>query len=180
MATGKQQTEFVRTIYPAAYRLHMEKPEASIHPVFETAQAGLEKGWLLGGKLPYNLFGITKGTSWDGPVERALTTEYFDTPDKKFVYPERVVSVTPHGSKYKYSVYRYFRAYKSYEECLYDHQAIFRKTGYADAWPYRDEPREFARRLMDSEGWKYATADNYVPVITSCIAMVEKIMKNEE
>lgn len=175
----QKQIDFVKAIYPAAKRLYDSKPGEAVHPIFETAQAALEKGWNLGDPAGHNLFGITKGTSWTGPVKLLLTTEYFATPDKKFKDPERVVSVTPDGSKYKYRVYRLFRQYRSMEDCLHDHQAIFRKSGYADAWPYRNNPKEFARRLMDGTGWKYATADNYVTVIHSIIDSVQKIVDQQ-
>lgn len=57
-----------------------------------TAQAALETGWKIKG-VGNNIFGITKGSSWTGPVSLELTTEYFKTPNVKFKAPERVVSV---------------------------------------------------------------------------------------
>ena len=179
MAT-KKQIDFVKQVYPAAKRLYTEKPNESIHPIFETAQSALEKGWIYDGK--FNMFGITKGSSWKGPVDLLLTTEYFKTPDVKFTYPERIVG-TPEklaNGNYKYRVYRYFRKYNSLEECLYDHQALFRKSGYADAWPYRNEPLEFAKRLVDDTGWKYATGPEYYKSMASIIKTVQKIVEQED
>ncbi len=177
MATKNEQLDFVKRIYPAAKRLYDEKPNESIHPIFETAQAALEKGWKIGDPAGYNLFGITKGSSWTGPTKLIQTKEIFSTPNVKFNPPEEVISITPHGTKYRYIVKRLFRQYRSIEECLYDHQALFRKSGYADAWPYRDDPREFAIRLMDDTGWKYATGDGYVDLIHKIIKMVENHVK---
>lgn len=178
MAT-KKQIDFVKQVYPAAKRLYTEKPNESIHPIFETAQAALEKGWSFDGK--FNMFGITRGSSWKGPVDLLLTTEYFKNPDVKFTYPERIVG-TPEklaNGNYKYRVYRYFRKYNSLEECLYDHQDLFRKSGYADAWPYRNEPLEFAKRLVDDTGWKYATGPEYYKSMASIIKTVQKIVEQE-
>lgn len=89
MATKKEQIEFVRKIYPAAARLYRS---GGVHPLFVTAQAALETGWKIKG-VGNNIFGITKGSSWTGPVSLELTTEYFKTPNVKFKAPERVVSV---------------------------------------------------------------------------------------
>lgn len=180
MAT-KKQIDFVKTVYPAAKRLHEEKPNDSIHPIFETMQAALERGWSLEGKLPNNLFGITKGSSWTGKTQLVRTTEYFSNPNVTFKSPEMVVG-TPEklsNGNYKYVVYRLFRVYDTLEDCLYDHQSLFRKSGYADAWPYRNDPREFVKRLMDDTGWKYATGPEYVKTALSMINTVEQIVKEE-
>ena len=85
----KEQIEFVRKIYPAAARLYRS---GGVHPLFVTAQAALETGWKIKG-IGNNIFGITKGSKWTGPVSLELTTEYFKTPSVKFKAPERVVSI---------------------------------------------------------------------------------------
>ena len=176
MATKKEQIEFVRKIYPAAARLYRS---GGVHPLFVTAQAALETGWKIKG-VGNNIFGITKGSSWTGPVSLELTTEYFKTPDVKFKAPERVVSIEQVSlGKYKYRVYRYFRNFASLDECLDNHLELLRKPGYADAWPYRDDPKEFARRLMDGTGAKYATAPDYAEVMASVIDNVARIAKTE-
>lgn len=51
------------------------------------------------------------------------------------------------------------------------------QAGYADAWPYRDDPKEFARHLVDSTGAKYATAPDYAEVMASMIDNVARIVK---
>jgi flagellar protein FlgJ len=63
------------------------------------------------------------------------------------------------------------------EECLDDHLAVLRKPGYADAWPYRDNPREYARRISDSTGLKYATATDYAEAMWKTIASVNRIIR---
>lgn len=173
MATKEQQIEFVRRVYPAAVRLY---EAGGISPLFVTAQAACETGFKIKG-IGNNMFGITRG-SWTGPVSLELTTEYFKTPDVKFREPERVVSVDQVGpAKYKYRVYRYFRVYDTLDACLDDHLALLKKPIYADAWPYRHDPKEYARRLVDDTGAKYATADNYAEVMAGFINTVERIVK---
>ncbi len=167
--------EFVRRIYPAAERLYRA---GGVSPLFVTAQAALETGWKIKG-VGNNIFGITKGGSWTGPVSLELTTEYFKTPDVKFKAPERVVSVEQVAQcKYKYRVYRYFRNFASLDECLDNHLELLRRPGYADAWPYRHDAKEYARRLVDNTGAKYATAPNYAEVMASVIDRVERIVKS--
>jgi flagellum-specific peptidoglycan hydrolase FlgJ len=172
----QQQIEFVKYIYPAADRLYLA---GWVHPLFVTAQAALETGWKIKG-IGNNIFGITKGSKWTGPVSLELTTEYFKTQSVKFKAPERVVSIEHVGPcKYKYRVYRYFRNFASLDECLDNHLELLRKPGYADAWPYRDDPKEFARRLVDDTGAKYATAPNYAEVMAGIIDTVERIVETE-
>lgn len=175
MATRTEQIEFVKKIYPAAERLYRA---GGVCPLFVTAQAALETGWRMKG-IGNNIFGITKGSKWTGPLSLELTTEYFETPKVKFTAPERVVSIEHVGPrKYKYRVYRYFRNFASLDECLDNHLGLLRKPGYADAWPYRDDAKEFARRLVDDTGAKYATAPDYAAVMASIIDNVAGIVKS--
>jgi flagellar protein FlgJ len=172
MATQTEQLDFVKYIYPAACRLYDRKN--GIHPLFVTAQAALETGWRIGG-ITHNLFGITKGSSWKGKTVLKLTTEYFPVPDKRFTLPEEVESVTEVApGRWKYRVSRLFRIYDSIDDCLEDHLAILQKPGYADAWPYRHDPRDFARRIADAAGARYATAPNYADILISVMSTVEK------
>ena len=172
----KEQIEFVRKIYPAAARLYRS---GGVHPLFVTAQAALETGWKIKG-IGNNIFGITKGSKWTDPVSLELTTEYFKTPSVKIKAPERVVSIEHVGPcKYKYRVYRYFRNFASLDECLDNHLDLLRKPGYADAWPYRDDPKEFARRLVDDTGAKYATAPTSAEVMAGIIAPEARIVETE-
>lgn len=164
--------EFIKWVYPAAKK-------GEIHPAFVTAQAALETGW---GKsaIGNNLFGITKGSSWNGKMQLVTTTEYFSEANKRFTPPEHVIRIQAAGNgRYKYTVQRLFRDYDSLEQCLADHLAILKKPMYADAWAYRKDPREFARRIVDSKGAKYATAPNYAQTLISIIGTVERIVKKE-
>ncbi len=162
--------DFAVLVYDTAKRV------SDINPVFVAAQAALESGW---GKaaIGNNLFGITKGSSWTGPTRLVLTTEYFTSPYKKFKEPEKIVTVTQvKDNLWKYKVWRLFRDYKTLEECLRDHLAILQKPHFSDAWPYRKEPIEFVKRLVDDNGPKYATATNYLPVMTSLFNKIEKLV----
>lgn len=165
--------EFVKWIYPQA------KTMGEIDPVFVTAQAALESGW---GKaaIGNNLFGITKGSRWNGAVQLVATTEYFKTPDKAFAAPETVINVTPlPGGVYKYAVKRLFRDYSTVADCLKDHLDILQNPGYADAWPYRDRARLYVQKIQDDTGSKYATSANYVATMNKLFVMVEKAVKEE-
>lgn len=165
--------EFVKWIYPAA-------KSGEISPVFVTAQAALESGW---GKsaIGNNLFGITKGSSWTGAVQLVNTTEYFSRPDVTFKAPEKVLSVTKINDKrYKYQVKRFFRDYQSLEQCLTDHLAILKKTGFSDAWPYRNDARQYVVKIQDCVGSKYATSPDYVVTMNKLFSMVEKVVKEEK
>lgn len=169
-----QQREFCKAIYEAAKRINV------ISPVFVAAQACLESGWGKSKIGQYNIFGITRGSNW--PTSRCilvLTTEVFKSPNVRFTTPERVVSITKNKSgNYIYKVYRYFKNFTSYDECLQEHLRIFKKPGYADAWPFRRNAREFARRIADNTGCKYATDPNYYKTMCAMIANVEKIVSN--
>lgn len=166
-------SEFVKWIYPQAKKM------GEIDPVFVTAQAALESGW---GKsaIGNNLFGITKGSTWQGAVQLVNTTEYFTTSNVTFNAPEKVMSVTKIGEKrYKYAVKRLFRDYDSVADCLTDHLAILKKSGYADAWPYRKDARQYVRKIVDGIGSKYATSPDYVQTMDKVFVMVENAVLSE-
>ena len=167
------KTDFVKWLYPSA-------KIGEINPVFTIVQAALETGW---GKTKigeYNLFGVTKGSSWKGDTLLVLTTEVFNSPDKKFLAPEKVVSISKvvmNGTvRYKYKVYRLFRKYRSLSEALSDHQRILQLPGYSDAWPYRKSAVEYAKRICDNKGSKYATDPNYLKSMLSIIKDVQNIV----
>ena len=171
MATENQKS-FCRAVYQAAQRLN------EISPVFVAAQACLESGWGASAIATYNIFGITRG-QW--PADRCVlvtTTEVFPVANKKFTPPEKVLSIQHKNvNKYVYRVVRYFKRFRSYDECLQEHLRLFQKPGYADAWPYRKNAREFARRIADNKGCKYATDPHYQQVMEAMIASVENIVK---
>lgn len=161
--------DFVAWVYPEAFK-------GEISPVFVVAQAALESGWGKSG-IGNNLFGITKG-SWTGPVELVTTTEYFNRPNVSFKAPEKVLSVEElGGGRYKYRVKRLFRQYDTVGDCLIDHMAILKKPGYADAWPYRNDPDKFVEKIQDAVGSRYATSPDYVTTMKKLFRMVEKEVK---
>jgi flagellar protein FlgJ len=164
---------FVRRIYPAAQRLYEMRD--GLHPLFVTAQAALETGWKIKA-TGNNIFGITRGASWTGPVNLLLTTDIFNIPDKRFSPMEKIVSVEQLApDRYRYSVYREFRAYASLEDSLEDHLALLKGPLYRAAWPFRHDPREYARRIAPT----YATGPDYAATLVAVIDKVEKLVQNE-
>ena len=170
MATEAQR-DFARAIYAAA------KKTTDIAPEFVTAQAILESGWGKSRVGRFNLFGITRGTGWTGKTVLVLTHEYFSTPDRTFLPPERVVSVCKVKNKklWHYTVYRLFKDFDSLSDCLAEHARLLQKPGFADAWPFRHDAEEFARRICDNRGSKYATSPDYLRQMLSLIVSVRKM-----
>lgn len=172
MATERQK-KFCIEIYEAAKRLN------EISPVFVAAQACLESGWGVRESGINNCFGITRGSNW--PKEKCslvLTTEIFNRANVRFTLPEKVKSIKRKAvGKYEYKVYRLFKDFDSWDECLKEHLRLFQKPGYADAWPYRKDAREFAKRIVNNVGCKYATDPNYAKTMSAMISSVERIVK---
>ncbi|MDR1224079.1 MAG: glucosaminidase domain-containing protein [Tannerella sp.] len=169
-----KEAAFIRQVYPAAQRLY--ESSDGLHPLFVTAQAALETGWKIR-TAGNNIFGVTKGASWTGPVNLLQTTEIFSTPDKQFSPPEKVISIEQLApDRYRYTVYREFRAYDSPEDSLADHLSLLKGPLYSDAWPYRHDPREYARRIAGT----YATSPDYAKTLVAMIDKVEKTVLNEK
>ena len=170
MATEAQR-DFARAIYAAA------KKATDIAPEFVTAQAILESGWGKSRVGRFNLFGITRGTSWKGKTVLVLTHEYFSTPDRTFSLPERVVSVCKVKNKklWHYTVYRLFKDFDSLSDCLAEHARLLQKPGFADAWPFRHDAEEFARRICDTLRSRYATSPDYLRMMFLLIKSVRQI-----
>lgn len=170
MATAAQ-CKFAREVFAAA------KAGTDIAPEFVTAQAILESGWGKSKIGKYNLFGVTKGSTWTGKTILVRTHEYFTTPNRKFTPPEKVIAVaySKTKKKYYYTVDRLFRDYDSLADCLTDHSYILQKPGYADAWPYRHDAEVFAMKIADNVGCKYATDPLYASTIIKLIKQVRKI-----
>jgi flagellum-specific peptidoglycan hydrolase FlgJ len=61
--------------------------------------------------------------------------------------------------------------------CLIDHQEILKRPQFKDAWPYRKDPIEYTKHIVDGVGGKYATDPNYVKTMTSLIGSIEKEVK---
>jgi hypothetical protein len=94
-----------------------------------------------------------------------------DTPDKQFATPGKTVSVEPLA--YRYSVYRLFRAYASINECLDDHFALLKRSLYSHGWEYRNDPREYVRRIAPI----CATSPDYADTLAAVINDVERYVK---
>jgi len=172
MAT-KSQIAFAQQVYAAARKV------SEIAPDFVAAQAVLETGWGEKKVGKYNVFGITKGSQWNGKVVMVRTHEYFATDGKKFNPPDKIVSICKVKGKkmWYYTVDRAFKDFDSMEDCLVEHNRLFQKPGYADAWPYRKNALEFAKRICDGVGCKYATDPAYLTTIMSIIKSVRKYCK---
>jgi len=169
MATEVQR-EFAQKVYAAAQQA------TDISPVFVTAQAILETGWGRSRVGRYNLFGITRGSDWAGKTVLVKTHEYFSSPDVHFSDPEKVISVckTKTG-RYYYTVLRLFKDFDSLQDCLREHSRLLQKPGYSDAWPYRHNPEQFAQRISNNVGCKYATSPIYQQQLLYLINAVRKI-----
>lgn len=74
-----------------------------------------------------------------------------------------------------YTVYRLFKDFDSLADCLAEHSRLLQKPGFADAWPYRHDAEEFARRICDNRGSKYATSPDYLRQMLSLIVSVRKM-----
>lgn len=159
--------DFIIKVYNAAQG-------GEVSPVFTTAQAGLESGW--GAHAPgNNFFGITKGSNWTGKVQLLNTVEYASTDNKRFSPPEKVISITlMNNGRYMYRVKRLFKVFDSMKDCLAEHERLFKKSIYADAWPYRKDPVEFARRISDNIGGRYASSMDYFSSLKNAIYMVQR------
>jgi len=164
------QQEFVTWLLPSARR------QIDLTPEFLIAQAALESGWgehIIG---RYNMFGITRGNGYDGPVLLVATTEYHSSPSVAYQKPEKVLQVTALiGGHYRYRVKRLFRDYGSLDECLADHKRVLMQPCFRHAWPYRHSAEDFVEQLQCGAR-KYATDPDYVNVMNRMIRQVRKLI----
>jgi len=164
------QQEFVTWLLPSA------RHQIDLTPEFLIAQAALESGWgehIIG---RYNMFGITRGNGYDGPVLLVATTEYHSSPSVAYQKPEKVLQVTAlMGGHYRYRVKRLFRDYGSLDECLADHKRVLMQPCFRHAWPYRHSAEDFVEQLQCGAR-KYATDPDYVNVMNRMIRQVRKLM----
>ena len=162
--------EFVKWLLPSARR------QIDLTPEFLIAQAALESGWGSHTIGRFNLFGITRGSGYDGPVVLVTTTEYHSSPSVSYQKPEKVLQVTAlMGGHYRYRVKRLFRDYGSLDECLTDHKQVLMQPCFRHAWPYRHSAEDFVEQLQCGAR-KYATDPNYVNVMNRMIREVRKLM----
>lgn len=177
MATKKEQIEFVRKIYPAAARLYRS---GGVHPLFVTAQAALETGWKIKG-VGNNIFGITKGSSWHRPGVAGTDDRIFQDPECEVQGPGTGRIGRASGPRKiqipRLPVFPKFRC--RWMNVSDNHLERSANRAMPMRWPYRDDPKEFARRLMDGTGAKYATAPDYAEVMASVIDNVARIAKTE-
>lgn len=170
----KVQLAYAQQVYTAA-----KEAKTEIDPAFVTAQAMYETGWGKNKVGEFNLFGITKGSQWSGKIVMVKTHEYFKSPNQKFNPPDKVISVCKVKGKnlYYYTVNRAFKDFDSLGDCLKEHERLFQKPGYKDAWPHRKDPFLFARKICDGVGCKYATDPAYLTTITSIIKTIQSRCK---
>lgn len=161
------KSDFVEKFYPYAKRA---EEQTGVPALFALAQSALESGW--GKSAPGNmLFGMKTGSGknfggWQGHKQLITTTEFGDTPNMKFPeilpgYPKK------EGSKWKYIVKDYFRAYQSPLNTFLDWAGMLSGSSrYSKAMQNRADPFRFAD---DVAAAGYATDPGYA-------AKVKKIM----
>jgi len=142
------KTDFVQALLPAATAAGQK---LGVDPQTLIAHAALETGWgknmprNADGSCSYNLFGIKAGSSWQGPVANATTTEY-------------VGGVAGRESAN-------FRSYASPEACLNDYASMLAsKPRYGAALGTGSDVTAFASGLQRGG---YATDPHYASKLSS-------------
>src|SRR5262249_52437123 len=133
--------------------------QTGIPATFMIAQAAHETGWgrheprNADGTTSYNLFGIKAGSSWNGPVTEATTTEYV-------------------GGK-AHKVTQRFRAYSSYAESFADYaNTIKSNPRYASVVASGHDAAGFANGLQRAG---YATDPHYATKLAKVIATTRRV-----
>lgn len=142
-----------------------------IPPLVTLAQAALESGW--GESAPgYNFFGYTAPNGYTGKRQLLKTVEYHDT--KNIKYPV-VISVTKSGSKYKYLVKRWFKAYINPTYSFSDYASLIKGADrYADAFQFKNDPKKFFAEIFKAG---YATSPEYYNLVISIMDTMKKYLK---
>ena len=142
------KADFVQALLPAATAAGQK---LGVDPQTLIAHAALETGWgknmprNADGSCSYNLFGIKAGSSWQGPVANATTTEY-------------VGGVAGRESAN-------FRSYASPEACLNDYASMLAsKPRYGAALGTGSDVTAFASGLQRGG---YATDPHYASKLSS-------------
>lgn len=165
-----KQEKFVAWLLPAARR------QVDLTPEFVIAQAALESGWgerVIG---RCNLFGITRGSDYEGAVVLVTTTEVHASTAVVYHAPEKVLSITGlPGHRFRYKVKRLFRDYESLDECLVDHKRVLMQLCFRHAWPYRHCAEDYVEHLQ-AGARHYATDPNYVNVMFRLIRQVRNLI----
>ncbi len=158
--------EFVKKFYPFANEAEVT---TGISAVAILAQAALESAW--GSVAPGNMFFGVKSSNPKEKRQLLTTTEYSTRPDLKF--PE-VISVTKVGSRYKYKVKDWFRAYDSPAESFIHHgKFLLANPRYSAALKVKHDPVLFVQGLAKAG---YATDPNYGATLTKIVEMIRKQM----
>lgn len=149
------QQAFVQRLLPDALKASQA---TGIPAHLIIGQAALESGWgkretrLPDGSNSFNLFNIKAGSSWNGKVAEAQTTEYHNGVSNK--QTEK------------------FRAYSSYAEAFQDYSRLLAGNSRYAGVVQQTDPRGFAQAMQQSG---YATdphyADKLVQVINKVAAL---------
>lgn len=169
--------------YVAKYFSHAKKAEkqTGVPALFALAQSALESGW--GKSSPGNmLFGVKVGGGksfggWQQDQQLITTTEYGDTPNLKFpyIYPGYPAK---EGTKWKYIVKDYFRAYPSPLNTFLDWAGMLSQAGrYAKAMQNRTNPYRFAEEVVKAG---YATDPAYVAKVTGIMNQIAGFVTQQE
>ncbi|MFT3753683.1 MAG: glucosaminidase domain-containing protein [Paludibacter sp.] len=155
---------FLRANIPHANKV---AKQYGIPSLVTLAMAAWESGW--GKKAPqYNYFGYTAPTNYSGKRQLLKTVEYHKTATVKYPVIIRIEDI---GSKYKYIVKRWFKAYKSPTESFTDYAKLIKGSGrYADAFDYTDDPAQMLREICEGG---YATNPEYIKGVLSVLKSIE-------
>jgi len=147
-----------------AQGIYNEAVGCGVSPLFITAQACWETGWMRSKIGEFNLWGVKATSSWKGKRVLIRTTEILKKQPVLQV-GERIVScVKLKTGNNKYVAELWFRDYDSLHEAILDHNKVL--EGFTEAWKYRNDPIKFVE-LLQSGTKKYATDPNYAENIKS-------------
>ena len=161
------------TVWLKPYAQDMEAKHG-IPYVFIIAQLGLESGWGMSA-IGNNLGGIKAGKSWTGKKQLVTTTEWFNhqlSEAERKRFPEIISHSLMSNGKWKYVVKDWFRDYDSIGDFMEDHSKVLLQPQFSAAIGETD-PVKFATKLQSGR-YKYATAPDYVQIMTSVIKTVLK------
>lgn len=167
--------DFVSKFLPYAQEA---QATTGIHAVAILAQAALESGW--GDRAVGNMFFGIKDTDKGktGKGQLLVTTEYFNNPDQKHLFPE-VLSVTwnEKRKRWKYVVKDWFRKYDSPAGSFEDHAQFFiQNQRYAQAMAHAADPVRFLEEVAKAG---YATAPDYAKILTQLVRMIQRVLPSE-
>lgn len=160
--------EFIKQYKPFA--IETERKTGISH-IFILAQAALETGWAK--SVPGNMFfGVKAGKDTPANKKQLLTTtEIFNSPNLKHLFPQVLSVKMLTNGKYKYIVKDWFRKYDTPEECFTDHaEFFFKNKRYAKALEVKADPYKFAEEVAKAG---YATAPDYANSLKKIIKMIE-------